>query len=73
VYVGFGLDHLRAMVVGLTVLLIVLIGTSAGTLLPILFRRLGMDPAIMSNPLIAAIVDVLGVVLFYHVAMAVLA
>ncbi len=62
-------DLRRALVVGLTVLSIVVVGTAAGTLLPILFRRLGMDPAIMSNPLIAAIVDVLGVVLFYEVAM----
>jgi Mg/Co/Ni transporter MgtE len=27
-----------------------------------------MDPAIMSNPLIAAMVDVLGVVIFYEIA-----
>ena len=59
----------RAIVVGVTVFLIVVLGTTAGTMLPILFRRLGMDPAIMSNPLIAAIVDVLGVVIFYEVAM----
>ncbi|MCA9083612.1 MAG: magnesium transporter [Planctomycetaceae bacterium] len=62
----------RAAVVGLTVFLIVVLGTTAGTLLPILFRRLKMDPAIMSNPLIAAMVDVLGVVIFYEVAMLVL-
>ena len=72
VFVGFDLGLSHSVVVGMTVLLIVLIGTSAGTLLPILFRRLGMDPAIMSNPLIAAIVDVLGVVLFYEVAMLIL-
>lgn len=72
VSLGFGLGPSRSIVVGITVLLIVLIGTSAGTLLPILFRRLGMDPAIMSNPLIAAIVDILGVVLFYEVASAIL-
>ncbi|MCH2202809.1 MAG: magnesium transporter [Fuerstiella sp.] len=69
---GASQDLWRSLVVGVTVLLIVLIGTGAGTLLPILFRRFGMDPAIMSNPLIAAIVDVLGVVLFYEVAMAIL-
>ncbi|MDG1895124.1 MAG: magnesium transporter [Fuerstiella sp.] len=61
-----GID--RSLVVGLTVFLIVVLGTTAGTMLPILFRRLGMDPAIMSNPLIAAIVDVMGVVIFYEVA-----
>ena len=65
-----GLDRaMVSLVVGLTVFLIVILGTTAGTMLPILFRRLGMDPAIMSNPLIAAIVDVLGVVIFYEVAM----
>jgi len=72
VYFGFGLGPSKSIVVGITVLLIVVVGTSAGTLLPILFRRLGMDPAIMSNPLIAAIVDILGVVLFYEVARAIL-
>lgn len=69
---GISQDLWRSLVVGVTVLLIVLVGTGAGTLLPILFRRTGMDPAIMSNPLIAAIVDVLGVVLFYEVALAIL-
>ncbi len=69
----FSEDLSRSLMVGLTVLAIVLVGTAAGTMLPILFRRLGMDPAIMSSPLIAAIVDVLGVVLLYEVAMAILA
>lgn len=68
----FDLSLGESAVVGLTVLMVVLLGTSAGTLLPILFRRLGMDPAIMSNPLIAAIVDVFGVVLFYEMAMLIL-
>ena len=36
--------------------------------LPLLLRRLGMDPAIMSNPLISAMVDILGVVIFYEIA-----
>ena len=65
----WGKGVLRSAVVGCTVFLIVVLGTTAGTMLPILFRRLKMDPAIMSNPLIAAIVDVLGVVIFYEVAM----
>jgi magnesium transporter len=69
VYFWFAEEPMRAVVVGVTIFLIVILGTSAGTMLPILFRRIGMDPAIMSNPLIAAIVDVLGVVIFYEVAM----
>ena len=69
VWLWFDLGTGRSVVVGVTVFLIVILGTTAGTMLPILFRKLGMDPAIMSNPLIAAIVDVLGVVIFYEVAM----
>jgi magnesium transporter len=65
----FGLSVVKAAALGLTILMIVLLGTTAGTMLPVLFRRMGMDPAIMSNPLIAAIVDVFGVVIFYEVTM----
>jgi magnesium transporter len=46
----------------------VILGTSAGTLLPFGLRRAGMDPAIMSNPLIAAMIDILAVVIFYEIA-----
>ena len=65
----FNLGMDRSFVVSLTVFLIVILGTTAGTILPILLRRAGMDPAIMSNPLIAAIVDILGVVILYEVAL----
>ena len=64
----FGLTWPQASVVGLTVLLVVIMGTVAGAMLPLMFRKLGMDPALMSNPLIAALVDVLGVVIYYTVA-----
>ncbi len=69
VLLWFNLGIDRSFVVGLTIFLIVILGTTAGTMLPIFLRRAGMDPAIMSNPLIAAIVDILGVVIFYEVAM----
>ncbi len=58
----------QAMVVGVTVFLVVLMGTVVGAMLPIGFKRLGVDPALMSNPLIAALVDVLGVILYYNIA-----
>jgi len=58
----------QAGVVAVTVFLVVVLGTVCGALLPLLFKRLGMDPALMSNPLIAALVDVFGVVIYYTVA-----
>lgn len=62
----------EAIVVAVTVLMMVLLGTTAGAVLPIVFKRLGMDPALMSNPLIAALVDVLGVVIYFNTALALL-
>eukprot|EP00913_Durusdinium_trenchii_P023424 g22002.t1 len=67
---GRPVDH--AGVVALTVLLVVQMGTIAGAMLPLMFRKLGMDPALMSNPLIAALVDVFGVIIYFTVAIAVL-
>ncbi|QDU08895.1 magnesium transporter [Gimesia aquarii] len=59
---------IQATVVGLAVFLVVLMGISAGGMLPMGFRRLGMDPALMSNPFITALVDILGLVIYFQVA-----
>ena len=62
-----------AAVVAGTVALVVTLGTVNGTLLPIILKQLGLDPALMSNPLIASLSDVLGVFIYYNVALIVLA
>jgi magnesium transporter len=64
----FGLSIPEAAAIATTVVVVVILGTSAGTLLPLGLRRAGMDPAIMSNPLIAAMIDILAVVIFYEIA-----
>lgn len=67
---AFGLvPRLEALIVGLTVFSMVFVGTLTGSSLPILFKQLGMDPALMSNPLIAALSDLIGVFVFYHAAL----
>ena len=65
----FGYDLNSSFVVALTVLLVVMLGTIAGALLPVVLKKFGLDPALMSNPLIAAIVDVVGVFIYYRVAL----
>ncbi len=57
-----------AIVVCLTVFLVVSAGTLSGAMLPIGLKQLGMDPAFMSNPLIAALSDMLGVIIYYSAA-----
>ena len=58
----------KAMVVSMTVFMLVWMGSMAGTLLPLAFKKVGMDPAMMSNPLIAALVDISGGVIYYTIA-----
>ena len=61
-----------AITVALTVLAIILAGCTVGAMLPIILKRLGIDPATSSTPFIASLVDTLGVVIYAHVAMLVM-
>ncbi|HUT91607.1 MAG TPA: magnesium transporter [Thermoguttaceae bacterium] len=58
-----------ALVIPIALLLIVTWGTLSGSLLPLLFRRLGLDPAFMSNPFVATLTDTVGIVLYMSVAL----
>jgi magnesium transporter len=58
-----------AITVGLTVLCIIATGCTVGSMLPIILKRLGIDPATSSTPFIASLVDTLGVIIYAHVAM----
>lgn len=60
---------LGSAVVALALFLVVICGTAAGTLLPLMFHRLGLDPALMSNPLVASLIDFLGIAIYMNVAM----
>lgn len=61
-------DVAKASVIPVTLLLVVLCGTLIGGALPLLFRRLGLDPALMSNPFVAGIIDILGILIYMNVA-----
>ena len=57
-----------ALTVALTLVGIVMTGCTVGSMLPLILKRLGIDPATSSTPFIASLVDVLGIVIFVHVA-----
>ncbi len=59
---------LQALVIPLTIMGVVMLGTMVGSVLPLVFRSLGLDPALMSNPFVSAIVDVVGIVLYMGIA-----
>lgn len=47
---------------------VVMFGTLAGSMLPFLLKRIGLDPASASAPFVATLVDVAGIVLYFSVA-----
>lgn len=57
-----------ALTVAATLVGIVMTGCTVGAMLPIVLKRLGLDPATSSTPFIASLVDVLGIIIFVHVA-----
>ncbi len=61
-----------ATVIPITLLTVVICGCMCGAVLPLIFKRLGLDPALMSNPFVAGIVDILGIVIYINVARAIL-
>ena len=67
-------DGIRfAMVVGVTLVGIVVMGCVVGSMLPLALRRVGFDPATSSTPFIASLVDVLGIIIYFNVAQLLLA
>lgn len=61
-----------ALVVSLTMIAVVMMGSLLGLSLPFLLRRFGLDPASASAPLITSLVDGFGVLIYFGIATAVL-
>ena len=61
--------HAAIYVLPITVVLVVICGTFFGSILPLTFQRLGLDPALMSNPFVAGLIDIVGIVIYLNVAM----
>jgi magnesium transporter len=56
-----------ALTVSISVVGVVLWGTLVGSMLPLLLRKAGFDPASASAPLVATLVDVTGLVVYFLV------
>ena len=57
-----------ATTVGCTLVGIVLWGSLAGSMLPLLLKKLGFDPATSSAPFVATLVDVTGLIIYFSIA-----
>jgi magnesium transporter len=64
----YGVHYLLvALTVGVSLIGIVLWGALAGSMLPFILRRFGLDPATSSAPFVATLVDVTGLIIYFSV------
>jgi magnesium transporter len=63
-----GGEPMVALATGVSLLAISVLAATAGAALPLLFARLGFDPALMSAPFITTVVDVVGVFIYLRTA-----
>ena len=61
-----------ALIVSLTMVLVVIVGSIVGMSLPFLLSKFKLDPASASAPLITSIADAIGVIIFFSIATAIL-
>jgi magnesium transporter len=61
-----------ALTIGLSIIGVVLWGTLVGSMLPLILKRLGADPAASSTPFVATLVDVTGLLIYFSVAILIL-
>lgn len=69
----FGLSSKFALVLVITLIAVTTGGSLVGSLMPLVFKRLGMDPAVSSSPFVSSMVDVLGIFIYCTVAIFVFA
>ncbi|MDD6259300.1 MAG: magnesium transporter [Erysipelotrichaceae bacterium] len=54
--------------IGISLAVAMLISSAVGTVIPIFFKQIGIDPAVASGPLITTVTDLVGVVTYYGMA-----
>lgn len=65
------IDHVSttiALVVCLTLVVTILIAKTIGSILPIIAKKIGFDPAVMASPFITTIVDALSLLVYFQIA-----
>ena len=63
-----GNGPLIGFAVGISLISITTLAATAGALLPLLFDRMGLDPALMSSPFITTVTDIAGVFIYLNTA-----
>jgi magnesium transporter len=65
-------DSRIALIVSLAMVCIVIVSSVLGVVLPVILQRLRIDPAVASNPLIASVMDIMGLLIYFNIAAVIL-
>lgn len=66
-------DMQLAMTVGITIMAICTWANTVAAMIPVFAHRVGLDPTVLSAPLITTLVDATGLVIYFSIAMAIIA
>ena len=66
----WGNGPMVGMVVACSLVVIVMAGSVVGAMLPLLFKICRLDPGVASSPFVASLVDVVGIVVYFNIARA---
>lgn len=61
-------DFFLSFVVGSTMMLIVFLAIATGIGLPLVSKRIGLDPAVLAGPITTSVVDVVGLIIYFNIA-----
>lgn len=73
VMLGHGNQPLVALVISLTLVCTITMANTFGVLLPMVAKKLRLDPALMATPMIATLVDIFSMMIYFAIATALLA
>ena len=57
-----------ALTVSLTIVLVIIVAKLVGCILPVLAKRIGLDPAVMASPFITTVVDAISLLVYFGIA-----
>ena len=63
-----GIAILPAIAIGSSLVFVVLFSSLVGALAPLLIDRIGLDPTVMAGPLMATVIDVAGLTIYFQIA-----
>lgn len=69
IYLFYGHSIYLALTIALSIVCAVILSKFIGAMLPMVAKRIGLDPAIMAAPLITTIVDCCSIFIYFNIAM----